>query len=45
MVGYLISTWASPIVMTAVRVKSSGMVPLWPIPDQVTPQYEVARTV
>jgi hypothetical protein len=45
MVSYLISTWASPIVMTAVRVKSSGMVPLCPIPAQVTRQYEVARTV
>jgi hypothetical protein len=43
--GYLINTWASPMVMTAVRVKSSGMVPLCPIPAQVTRQYEVARTV
>jgi hypothetical protein len=43
--GYLINTWASPTVMTAVRVKSSGMVPLCPIPAQVTRQYEVARTV
>jgi hypothetical protein len=44
-VGYLINTWASPIVITAVRLKSSGMVPLWPIPAHVTRQYEVARTV
>ena len=33
------------MVITAVLVKSIGIVPDWPIPAHSTTQYEVARTV
>ena len=45
MILYRLSTWTSPMVITAVLVKFIGIVPDWPIPAHSTTQYEVARTV
>ncbi len=42
--GYWVRTCTSPMVMWVVLVKVSGMVPVCPMPDHRTVQYEVAVT-
>ena len=41
---YWVRTCTSPMVISTLSVNDNGMVPLWPMPDQSTCQYDVART-